>query len=76
MSPRRTIAVARKELVHIRRDSRSLAMALAIPLLLLLLGRIRPTIHFRNMVEPLVMAFSTSSSGATLPAMSVRPRAK
>jgi Na+/H+-dicarboxylate symporter len=38
-----------------------------LPLLLLLLGRINPRIHFRNMIEPLTMAFSTSSSGATLP---------
>jgi len=38
-----------------------------LPLLLLLLGRINPFIHFRNMIEPLTMAFSTSSSGATLP---------
>ncbi len=37
MSLRRTIAVARKEFLHIRRDPRSLAMALAIPLILLLL---------------------------------------
>jgi len=29
MSPRRTIAVARKEFLHIRRDPRSLGMALA-----------------------------------------------
>ena len=40
---------------------------LTLPLLLILLGRINPRIHFRNMVEPLAMAFSTSSSGATLP---------
>jgi Na+/H+-dicarboxylate symporter len=40
---------------------------LTLPLLLLLLGRINPRIHFRNMLEPLTMAFSTSSSGATLP---------
>ena len=38
-----------------------------LPLLLLILGRIRPAIHFRNMTEPLATAFSTSSSGATLP---------
>ena len=38
-----------------------------LPLLLIVLGRIRPIIHFRNMAEPLAMAFSTSSSGATLP---------
>ncbi len=40
---------------------------ITLPLLLLLLGRIRPWIHFRNMTEPLAMAFSTSSSLATLP---------
>ncbi len=40
---------------------------LTLPLVLILLGRIRPWIHFRNMVEPMVMAFSTSSSAATLP---------
>ncbi|HEU4364562.1 MAG TPA: dicarboxylate/amino acid:cation symporter [Candidatus Krumholzibacteria bacterium] len=38
-----------------------------LPLLLLLLGRIDPRVHFRNMMEPLAVAFSTSSSGATLP---------
>ncbi|MEM7351048.1 MAG: dicarboxylate/amino acid:cation symporter [Acidobacteriota bacterium] len=38
-----------------------------LPLVLILLGRIRPWIHFRNMIEPMVMAFSTSSSAATLP---------
>jgi Na+/H+-dicarboxylate symporter len=38
-----------------------------LPLMLLLLGRINPRVHFRNMVEPLIMAFSTSSSAATLP---------
>jgi Na+/H+-dicarboxylate symporter len=38
-----------------------------LPLLLMLLGRINPRIHFRNMLEPLTMAFSTSSSAATLP---------
>jgi drug efflux transport system permease protein len=37
MSLRRTVAVARKEFLHIQRDPRSLAMALAIPLVLLLL---------------------------------------
>jgi Na+/H+-dicarboxylate symporter len=40
---------------------------LTLPLLLIFLGRIRPSIHFRNMVDPLATAFSTSSSGATLP---------
>ena len=38
-----------------------------LPLLLIFLGRISPKIHFANMREPLLIAFSTSSSGATLP---------
>ncbi len=42
-------------------------LLITLPLLLLLLGGIRPRIHFRNMAEPMAMAFSTSSSGATLP---------
>ena len=37
MNPRRLWAVARKEFLHIRRDPRSLGMAIAIPMLLLLL---------------------------------------
>ena len=40
---------------------------LTLPLVLILLGRIKPWIHFRNMVEPMILAFSTSSSAATLP---------
>ena len=39
----------------------------SLPILLILLGRISPRIHFANMREPLLIAFSTSSSGATLP---------
>ena len=38
-----------------------------LPVLLILMGRIRPAVHFRNMREALAMAFSTSSSAATLP---------
>ena len=38
-----------------------------LPVVLRVLGGIDPRIHFRNMVEPMCMAFSTSSSGATLP---------
>jgi len=45
----------------------SVHLFLVLPLLLILLGKIRPRIHFKNMAEPLAMAFSTSSSGATLP---------
>ena len=40
---------------------------LTLPLLLYLVGRISPRVHFANMREPLLVAFSTSSSGATLP---------
>ena len=42
-------------------------MFVTLPLLLMLMGRINPRVHFRNMLEPLTMAFSTSSSAATLP---------
>jgi Na+/H+-dicarboxylate symporter len=38
-----------------------------LPLLLLLAGRINPRVHFRNMTDTLLTAFSTSSSAATLP---------
>lgn len=37
MTPRRVRAIARKELLHVQRDPRSLAMAIAIPMLLLVL---------------------------------------
>ena len=37
MKPRRVLAVARKEFTHILRDPRSLGMAIAIPMLLLVL---------------------------------------
>lgn len=40
---------------------------ITLPVLLIVLGRISPRIHFANMREPLLIAFSTSSSGATLP---------
>ena len=42
-------------------------LLITLPLLLRFLGGINPRIHYRNMIEPLTMAFSTSSSGATLP---------
>ncbi len=45
----------------------SIHMFLTLPLLLVFLGRINPRVHFRNMIEPIALAFSTSSSGATLP---------
>jgi len=40
---------------------------ITLPLLLILLGKIRPLVHFANMRDALVTAFSTSSSAATLP---------
>ena len=40
---------------------------ITLPLVLWVLGRISPLIHFRNMINPIVVAFSTSSSAATLP---------
>ena len=45
----------------------SLHLFITLPLVLRFLGGINPITHFRNMVQPIVMAFSTSSSGATLP---------
>jgi Na+/H+-dicarboxylate symporter len=45
----------------------TLHLFVTLPLLLILLGRIRPSIHFRNMAEAMLTAFSTSSSAATLP---------
>jgi Na+/H+-dicarboxylate symporter len=45
----------------------TLHLFITLPVLLIVLGRISPRIHFANMREPLLIAFSTSSSGATLP---------
>ena len=42
-------------------------LLVTLPLVLRFVGGINPITHFRNMVQPIVMAFSTSSSGATLP---------
>jgi proton glutamate symport protein len=38
-----------------------------LPLLMRLIGKARPFAHLKNMTTPLLTAFSTSSSGATLP---------
>ena len=38
-----------------------------LPIVLMLLARISPAIHFQNLRNPLLIAFSTSSSAATLP---------
>ena len=40
---------------------------ITLPLLLYFWGRVSPWTHFMNMREPLLVAFSTSSSAATLP---------
>ena len=40
---------------------------ISLPLLVRLVGRARPYAHLKNMVTPLLTAFSTSSSSATLP---------
>ena len=40
---------------------------ITLPLLVKLLGKANPLKHFRNMATPLLTAFSTSSSSATLP---------
>ncbi len=45
----------------------SIHFFVTLPILLIVLGRISPRIHFANMREPLLIAFSTSSSAATLP---------
>lgn len=42
-------------------------MLIALPLLLKFVARVDPILHFRAMAPALVMAFSTSSSSATLP---------
>jgi Na+/H+-dicarboxylate symporter len=42
-------------------------LMVSLPLILWFAGRIKPWIHFRNMTDALVTAFSTSSSSATLP---------
>ncbi len=42
-------------------------LLVTLPALLAFLGRMNPWIHFRNMSEPMLLAFSTSSSSATLP---------
>jgi Na+/H+-dicarboxylate symporter len=47
--------------------SLSVHLFVTLPLVLILLGRISPRVHFVNMFDALMMAFSTSSSAATLP---------
>jgi ABC-2 type transport system permease protein len=53
VSPRRVRAVARKEFLHILRDPRSLGMAIAIPMLLLMLYGYALTLDVDNV--PLVV---------------------
>jgi Na+/H+-dicarboxylate symporter len=45
----------------------SIHLFVVLPLALILLGGVRPRAHFANMFEAIAMAFSTSSSAATLP---------
>jgi len=40
---------------------------ITLPLIVKFIGRAKPLKHFKNMTTPLLTAFSTSSSGATLP---------
>lgn len=42
-------------------------MFIGLPLLLKLIGKVRPSLHFKAMGPALITAFSTSSSSATLP---------
>ncbi|MCP5180838.1 MAG: dicarboxylate/amino acid:cation symporter [Pseudomonadales bacterium] len=44
-----------------------LHVSVVYPSLLVLLGRVHPMMFFRKMREPMIVAFSTSSSGATIP---------
>jgi proton glutamate symport protein len=45
----------------------SFHLFVTLPLTLIVLGRINPRVHFANMFDAVSMAFSTSSSAATLP---------
>lgn len=45
----------------------SIFMFVVLPILLKFVGRVSPIMHFKAMAPALVMAFSTSSSSATLP---------
>ena len=45
----------------------SIHFFVTLPLILRFIGRVRPFRHLKNMSTPLLTAFSTSSSGATLP---------
>lgn len=45
----------------------TLHLLVVLPLVLLLVGRVRPWLHFKAMFPALLMAFSTASSAATLP---------
>jgi Na+/H+-dicarboxylate symporter len=40
---------------------------ISLPLIMRFIGKVKPFKHFKNMSTPLLTAFSTSSSGATLP---------
>lgn len=62
MKPRRLWAIARKELIHIIRDPRSLGMAIAIPMLLLMLYGYALTLDVDHV--PLIV-WDQSESGAS-----------
>ena len=47
--------------------SLSFHLFVTLPVILMVLGRINPRVHFANMFDAVAMAFSTSSSAATLP---------
>jgi Na+/H+-dicarboxylate symporter len=47
--------------------SLSFHLFITLPIALIVLGRINPRVHFSNMFDAVAMAFSTSSSAATLP---------
>jgi Na+/H+-dicarboxylate symporter len=40
---------------------------MSVPLVLIIFGRVNPVLHFKAMSLPIITAFSTSSSSATLP---------
>ena len=64
MKPRRVWAVARKEFLHVLRDPRSLGMAVAIPMLMLVLFGFALTVDVDH-VPLIVWDQSGSYAGAT-----------
>ena len=62
MNLRRTLAVGRKEMLHVLRDSRSLAMALAVPVLMLLLFGVALSLDVDQIPTMIYDADRTASS--------------